>query len=491
MASPVSVAAFAYRRLAVFRAFAAFAPGLTLLAGCASYEPAPLDPSKLVEQYELSGVDGTAIADELARLAPGYHWDGAHWDRLVLLAAALETNPQVEHARLSALAAAAEARAAEVRPGPTLGLTGEYAFNAPESSPWLLGVGGDLPLDVGARREARIDIAQLQVSMARVDYLDTAWSVRSLLRRSLGEYLLAGQEAAIGTKLVALRERQAGAMRHRVEQGSASQFDLSQVQANLAADRLRVTDAKARAARSLVQLAAAVGVPDYAIETQALDWPDVGAPTRLPADRFAGCWEAAVVARPTVMRAALAYDQAEAGLKSAVAEQYPSVHLGAGYTWERGLKKLPFSLGLTLPPLDLNRAAIDAAEARREEAGSALEAAVAQAGSSLELALSDYRAAWSLLDQSRRQAEVAREAAERADRALQLGAFNRIDWSSAQATAQAMVLDELAAVGRVRDAEAALEDALRQPVDGPELAITGSTSTERNSTCELFSLPLP
>ncbi len=464
---------------------------LALLAACANYEPAPLEPAQLYRQYQHSDMDADAIRQELEKLAPGYGWDGEHLDRLVLLAAALEGNPAIEQSRASATAAAAEAVAAEVRPGPTLGLTSEYAFNAPEPSPWLLGVAAGLPLDLGARREARIDIASLQARIALVDYLDTVWSVRSSLQRALAGYLLAEQEASTGTELVELRERQAEAMRHRVAEGDASQFDLSQVLANLAADRLRTADAQAQAARSLVQLAAAVGVPAGSIDAESLEWPLVDAPREVPPDRFLGCSEAAVVARPTVMRASLAYDQAEAALKSAVAAQYPTVNLGTGYIWERGLKKLPFSLGLALPPLDLNRAAIAAAEARREEAGRALEAAVAGAANSLDLALSDYRAAWRLLDQAREQATIAADEALRADRALRLGAFNRIEWSSAQATARTMALDALAAVRRVRAAEAALEDALRQPLDGPELVISGAPISDRESTCAIFSPHLP
>jgi CRISPR system Cascade subunit CasA len=263
------------------------------------------------------------------------------------------------------------------------------------------------------------------------------------------------------------------------------------LQADLAADRLRAADAESRAARSLVQLASAIGVPPGAVDENALDWPGVAAPERVSPGRLDSCREAAMIARPAVLQASLAYDQAEAGLKSAVAAQYPSVHLGAGYTWERGLKKLPFSVGLGLPPLDLNRAAITAAEAHREEAGKALEAAVAEAGASLDLAITEYRSAWRVLEKTRRQVTIATNEATRADRALELGAFNRIEWSSVQATAKSLSLDELMAVRRVRDAEGALEDALRQPLSGPELEIRGTTSTDRDSTCEIFSPSLP
>ncbi|MGD8678830.1 MAG: TolC family protein [Lysobacterales bacterium] len=471
------------------RLFVAIA--LVCVAGCATYEPAPLDTGELVREHEQSSIDAGAIQNELERLAPGYAWDGNHWDRLVLFAAALDGNPRIAQSRASVLAASAEADASEIRPGPTFGLTSEYSFNAPEASPWLLGVGGDLPVDFGARREARIDVARLQARIALINYLDTAWSVRSSLHRAFAEHLLAGQEAMIAGQVVALRERQAEAMGHRVEEGSASQLDLSRILADLAADRLRAADAEARASASLVKLASAVGVPPDAIDEDLLDWPEVAEPEQLAPGRLETCREAAIVARPSVMQASLAYDQAEARLKSAVAAQYPSVHLGAGYTWERGLKKLPFSLGLALPPLDLNRAAITAAEARRQEAGKAVEAAVSDAGNALDLAVSQYGSAWRHLERTRAQAAIAQQAAARADTALRLGAFNRIDWTAAQTTAKVMMLNELTAVRLVREAEAGLEDALRQPLEGPETAITGTISSDQETTCEFFLQSLP
>ncbi|WP_409127191.1 hypothetical protein, partial [Streptomyces niveiscabiei] len=55
--------------------------------------------------------------------------------------------------------------------------------------------------------------------------------------------------------------------------------------------------------------------------------------------------------------------------------------------------KIPFNIGLVLPPLDLNRRAIAAAEARRSEAGKRLEADVAGAEAAIGQALIEAKAA--------------------------------------------------------------------------------------------------
>jgi len=469
-------------RRTLYRDIPVFVASLALSA-CVSYTPAPLDTGEIVQQRLSASLDPAAVAEEYARLAPGQEWDGVSWDRLSLLAAALVTSPEIARARAAVDSAEASARAAEVRPGPTLGLTAEYTSNAPEASPWLLGVAADLPLDFGTRRETRIDSATLNARIAQFDYLDTAWSVRLRIRNQLAASLLAEQQLAQARELAALRRQQTEAMQHQVDAGEASRAELERVRADGAADLKRLSDAEARAVTARAELAAAVGVPAEALGELPLSWPGVGAPTSLAADLPGNCLTAALLARPDVARASRAYDQAELAVRRAVAEQYPSISIGPGYTWERGLHKLPFGLNLGLPPLDGNRAAIEAAEAQRLEAGRALEATVAAASGAAAIARSGYDAAWAALERAREQEQIAAHLAAQADASLAAGAIGRVDWTAAQAGLRNARLDEIAAVLAVREAESSLEDALRRPLEGPELLITPKPSPTEEKSC--------
>ena len=455
------------------------------LSGCMSYAPAPLTPAAVLHEQATAALDEAAVRNEITRLAPGAEWDGRRLDRLSLLAAALTANPEIAHARATATAAAAEAKAAHVLQGPTLLLTTEYAFNAPEASPWQLGVGGDILLDTGVRRQSRINTAELSAKIAVFDYTDTAWLVRLRIRSALAQHLLARKESEAANLLVALRERQLTAMQRRLSAGTAAHTDVERARAQLATDRRRLADAEARAAVTALQLAAAVGVAPGAIDESTLSWPEIDAPQKLTSPLPATCLAAALLARPDVSRASLAYDQAEEALKSAVASQYPQLHLGPAYAWERGLKKLPFVLSLSLPPLDLNHAAIAAAEARRLEAGYALEVVVAAAGTAVELAQQDYAAAWIQLEQARQQRQIADRLAAQADTAIGAGAIDRFEWNTAQSGRMVAELDELTAAQNVRSAETSLENALRRPLDGPELAITSGQIPSEDPTCQL------
>jgi len=454
-----------------------------VLSGCATYEPAPIDPASMLQAQAARTVDLAAVHEEIAKLAPSAEWDGKRWDRLSLLALALVSNPEIQHARATAAAAGAEAAAARVAPGPTLTLTAEYSFNPPESSPWLYGIAGDLPLDVGARREARISIADLNARIALFDYFDAAWLVRLQIRQALAGYLMAQEQERLALTLNELRGRELVSMQHRLAAGAASYMDLERVRLAAAADQQRLNDVQARVAAALLQISAATGFPAGSLERSALTWSAIFEPQDLPDPIAARCVDLALLARPDVARASRRYDQAEQSLKSAVASQYPALHIGPGYTWERGLRKLPLSLGLSLPSLDLNRAAIAAAESRRAEAGRALEAVVAAAHNAFEAAQSGYRAAWVQLESSRQQRNIAERLATQAETALDAGAIDRIDWISAQLGRLTSRLDEIEAVGKVLDAEAAVEDALRRPLEGPELAVGSATQSSEDFAC--------
>jgi outer membrane protein TolC len=425
-----------------------------------------------------------AVDAELARIAPDYDWQGGEWNPLTLLAAALTSSPEIARARATLAAARAEAAAARIGPGPTLSLTAEYAFNPPETSNWLYGIASDFLLDRGGRREGRIEAADVAARAAEFDYAAAVWSVRMAVRRAFDKRAVSIREAAVASELVAMRRRQFDAVRRRVDAGEVSRLELDRVRADLSASLQAELGARAGISRATVDLLAALGLPSDAIETDRI----AGAPSAdlpaLPAVTPAQV-ASSLELRTEILQATAAYDRSEAALRVAVASQYPQVSLGPGYTWERGLAKLPFNLSLSLPTSDRAHALIAAAEARRAEAGKQLEAAVAAVTSSIARADADYRAAFAALDLVRSETlPTATALARQADVEFDAGAINRADWAASQAGLLTAKLDEITAADAVLTAEAALEDALRRPLRPPETVIgstlfTPSTESDR------------
>ncbi|WP_176594102.1 TolC family protein [Sphingobium sp. EM0848] len=443
------------------------------LGGCQSYHPAPVNAAAMAVARQQRSADPEAVRIEQARIAATAPYDATRWTRLSVMAALLIHNPDVAAARAAIASARAQEKAARQAPGATLTLSSEYANDPSTSSPWLLGGAVDVPLDIGGRRTARITSAALSVAIARYDYADTLWAARMQARRALADMLIASREAETGEHLFALRNQQQAAMEKRLKAGAVSRADLERVRADVASAAASVEDARGRVTAARQALAAAIGLSVEALGSIAFDWSGFDDPAPDPTgNEVVRDRSGATVARADVLKAIAAYDQAESDLRGEVAKQYPAISITPGYTWERGLTKLPLSVGLVLPPLDLNRHAIAAAQSKRAEAGRKLEAVVAAANAGLDSAISECRLARAALARVREaDLPIARRLAAQAEAQFRRGQIDRTDWAAAQGGVPQAQLTELAALARVHAADAALEDALRRPLEGPELML--------------------
>jgi len=440
------------------------------LAACSPVPPAPIDVPARAQSRVGGALDLAKTREIAASIAPGTSFQGL--DRLALFAAILAQDPQVAQSRQALAAAIADARSARKVGAPTFTLSSEYANDPSTSSPWLLGAGANLPLDVGGRRGARLARADLAILVARQDLAEVVWADRVALHRGLIDAMAGAEQARLGETIVALRDRQLAVLENRARHGEIATLDLYPYRAARAAAARALADARARALGARATVAGVLGVPFAALDGMALAWPDFAQPAPTvpaisPAERAR-----AIAARADVLRGLAAYDQAEADVRAQVAQRMPALSLGPGYTWERGLVKLPFALNLALPAWDGNRAAIHAAEAHRAQAGASVEALLASAQAAIETAQAERGAAAAALARVRsEELPATQRAATQADVQLKLGAIGQADWAAAQIAAAEAQLAQVDALVRLRSADLALEDALRRPLDGPETVI--------------------
>lgn len=116
-----------------------------------------------------------------------------------LLALALQRSPDVAAARARLASALAARKASKAYPAITLNLMSEYSKDADPQRPWLWGAAADLPLDYGARRDARVTTADVDVAKARADLAEAVWRVRQGLR-SAQAHLADTRAVAIAAK---------------------------------------------------------------------------------------------------------------------------------------------------------------------------------------------------------------------------------------------------------------------------------------------------
>ena len=445
---------------------------LGLLAGCVHYQPAPITIADRAAARLSVSLDPGRLATTLKQIAPDAPTP-RRLDRLALFAVILDYDSRVAKARAAIATAAAEARASRHATGPTFTLTSEYANDPATRSPWLLGGAVDLPLDLGGRRRARLDRADLDVAIARYDYAETLWSERMALRHALIDGEIARRQVDLGSATLALRDRQIAALERQAAAGQLATAALSPYRALRAQELRALDDARARVVAARSAIAGVLGMPVSAVVDAEFDWPDFDNPSLDPGVSISAAMRVqGITGRADVLHALAAYDQTEADLRLEIAKQYPQISLGPGYTWERGLVKLPLAVNLALPTFDLNRAAIRAALTRREEAGLAIEAAIAAAQAEIDAALVERRAAMAALERLRRsELPQTRAVADQAQARLARGDIGRADWADAQLAALAAQIGALDALARVQAADAALENGLRRPLEGPETMI--------------------
>jgi CRISPR system Cascade subunit CasA len=418
------------------------------LASCATYHPAPFAPNAIV-------------AARAQRSLPA----GQDWTTATLLTRALDWAPAIRESEANYRSLAAAARAARVPLPAALQLTAEYSHDDNPDKPWLGSGALDLPLDFGGRRNARVDGADLAVIQARYDYGEAVWGTRSAIRRALIDRLFADRLAPLAARVLALRQDRYDKLQTRVRAGEEARPISIAAQLELAAAERRVRDVAARRVQADVALANAVGTDPTAVAGIAIEPLDPAVPILPPAD-LARLRSEAAAGRRDILRAIVDYDLAENAVRLEIANQYPAIRIQPGYTYERGLVKLPLGVNLQLPPIDFNRAAIAAAEAKRAQAGTKLETLQSTILGDVDkaaAALAAQRAAETLT--ATRDLPAARHLADRATANLRAGEGDRVDEDAAQATAAET---EIALVEASRLACLALvdlEDALRRPTD--------------------------
>lgn len=420
------------------------------LTGCAAYAPTPVQPAAFPAAYA-------------ARILPQAPVSGV-WTTADLLETALARNPQVAAALERRRAALAALRAARQPPSPSLTLTAEYAKDHPH---WGYGAAGDFPLRLRAARGAEINTAELQALQALYDHAEAVWGVRTAIAKAAASVVFADDEVAGADRLEALRRDRLARIERRIALGEDDRPMGLMAQADLAAAAARGREARAGQAQARLALAAALGLPLSAIADLRL------APASAHAPDVSAVWrQEAIAQRADVLRAVADYDLAEAALRGEVARQYPQIRLAPGYMYDHGVSKLPFDLGLALPPFDGNRSGIARAEANRAAAGRALEATQADVLARIDAAAAALLAAETAASKAETDdLGAAKALADRTDRAVTAGAADRVDDLGARAALAQAQLNLIVAQGAVRTAVADLEDALRRPFDPAEAAV--------------------
>lgn len=459
------------------------------LPGCIHYTPRPLPPERVVTDFADRRLDDPRLRAALDAKLPTRtgNWPRSSWDRADLVVAMLYFNDTVAEGRASLGVVTAGRRTARQRPNPTIAILTEYANEGSQLTEfasqhggaplWLLGLTPDIPLDLGTRRTARIAVADLTAQQALYDFMEVVWKERGALRRALLDVLLTEHEVALLEKVGGDRQAQLEMARRRLQAGAASHGDLDRLVADAVADEQRLHDARRRLSAARSALAGTLGVPVAGLDSISLTWDGLEEPHepggpmgQLDSQRIQRWREEALLSRADVHSAVAGYGIAEESLRLEVAKQYPQIHIGPAYTWDHGVHRLQFNLSLELPVLNQNQGPIGEAEARRELAGARLEGAVANAYQQIDEAIRQWHLALERVADARGPVyDAAQRIYAEIERGFEAGSNDRTELVAARVARTLAELQILDAVRTAQEALATLEDALRRPLEGPEI----------------------
>lgn len=467
-----------FGRTGVVFAAASFAVA-GFLAGCVHYRPKPLPPEQVATSFSARRLDDPALRSDLDARLPDRAWPRESWDRADLLLAMLHFNDSIRAERASLALAVAGRRTARQRPNPNVSLLTEYAKegnqfaglggNAPL---WLWGLTPDIPLDVGTKRTARIAVADLTADQARYDFTEVLWKARSTLRRAVLDVLMSQREVALLEQVQADRQSQLEMARRRLDAGAASHGELDRLVADAVANEERLHDARRRLSAARSALAASIGVPSVAVSSLALKWDHLDEAGDVDQSLIARWRDEALLARGDVHSAVVGYSVAEESLRLEVAKQYPQVHIGPAYTWDHGVHRAQFNLSMEVPILNQHRGEIGEAEVQREQAGARLEATVATAYEEIDEGIRQWRLALERVKDARGPVfEAARQIYEATERQFEAGNSDRTELVAARVARSLAELEILDAERMAQESLAALEDAMRRPLEGPEVDV--------------------
>lgn len=258
-----------------------------------------------------------------------------------LIRRAFEANRELAAARLDLERGRARLRQAGLRPNPTLDIehtTGRLTGSPDERE---LNVGVALPLEVGAKRQRRIDVATAELAVIESEIANKE---RELTRDVLAAYIdaiAALRELDTTDRLHQLDEQMAKVVRTRVDEKDAPPLELSLLLTEVARLQARRALIQGRVDAALIAIGRLIGAPQerLALQPSAVPLDLVSIP-----DDVETAVATALSRRPDVTVARLNEEAAEAGVRLARAEAWPELTVSAAYRNSRGLSELPAPL---------------------------------------------------------------------------------------------------------------------------------------------------
>jgi outer membrane protein, heavy metal efflux system len=463
---------------------------LTILSGCATYHPAPLEPNKLAARFDNRSLSNPGLCAYLHGNLTGFSsCPPPELDLATLTLAGFYYSPEIAVAEAKVARADAAIVTAGARPNPTIAGGPEYREGGGTSfSPWGIGwFNLNLPIETAGRRGYRIARARRLADAARLSLGQTAWTVRSRIRSALLDYLLAERERAFALREVAALSGVAALIRQRLDAGQASQPELALALASHESAKVKAAQARARVPETRNALAAALGLPVTALDGAKFSWPGLDDPPRHASLSPEKVQHLALINRIDLRRKLAEYAAADEALKLEIARQYPNLVFPAGYSWDAGDNFFRLGPSIVLPVFNQNQGPIAEASARRREIGAEFIAMQAAIIGQSRGALERYRGSLAALRAANLAMSLQAKRTRQVERAVRGGEDNSLALAQARLLDLAVRQNFLGALRNAQTALGGLEDTVERPLDSGDVGLFSFPMNHRGARQEAIA----
>jgi cobalt-zinc-cadmium efflux system outer membrane protein len=296
---------------------------------------------------------------------------------------ALAANADLAAARLDIERRRARLRQAGLRPNPTLDFGQQNGvFDSPGERETMVGI--SLPLELGGKRQRRIDLARAELEATEAEVADRERRLANAVLAAHAEALAALHELSVTEELNTVDVEGVRVVEARVNEGDAAPLELNLLRVEVDRLRSRRSLIEGRLRAAMLKLQSLAGMPlDRPLRLRE-SLPDV-APIEQPGS-LESAIETALRTRPDLKLARLEEEVAQAGLRLARAQAAPDLSLFTRYGTNRNTfdttpigpltdqdRLLSFGVSITLPIFNRNQGAkaeaaavITQAQRRRE-----------------------------------------------------------------------------------------------------------------------------
>lgn len=339
------------------------------LAGCAQYQPLPLDSAAVERvlippEIEALEVQAETLRHPMLGLVQLNLQNGISPDEAAVLAVLL--HPSLRAERDKRALADAQLLQARLLPNPELASSFETPV-AGETTGTVNGFGVELNWDIQPllSRSARVQAAQAKRASVMLDIAWQEWQVAQAAKRTVLQLVNVNDQVVLAQEIERRRVEDVALIHRAVQSGTKTSDELVAAEVAHSQAVASLIELQQQAAVQNLTLRRALGMPpDYPVRIEE----GMILPARFHAPAAAELTAGLEQGRLDLVALRRGYDSQEAAVRVAILNQFPRVSIGPTFARDvEDVDSVGFGLGITLPVFDRNQGRIATEQATRQK----------------------------------------------------------------------------------------------------------------------------